>query len=523
MTVSTFEALAEVLDPNQPATMLDRDSEMMLSRLRKHLRLKLRRNRMLERRYDATQSTRHMDISVPPQLPHVEVVSGWGGKVVDSLEHRIDFRGWISTDDDMMGLDEIYSDNYMGIESSRAHVDSILYGASFVALGTGDKENDEPNVLITAESSLRSTMLWDYRARRAMCGYTSTYDENNKLINETLYTRNVTWTMVRNPQTGKVEVKRHDAHGLNRVPMVRLINCDRASNPHGRSEITPAIRYYTDAAVRTLLGMEVNREFYTVPMTFALNVRPETFGVKQNMSSEEKARLGWKIMMGHINIVPPNEENLPPADIKQLQPHPPTPYIEQVKMYAVLVAGESDLPVSYFGFPSDIPPSADSIAQAEYPLVRKAERRISSFNHSWRELAYLALLWRDGTAPSADAFRAIRCSFGDPSTPTRSARADEAQKLTASAILIPDSSVTYDRVGLTLEEQTQLEKDKRKAAARALAMAIATGQPQPAAPGATQPTVGPVQRNGNAAVPAGSPSPNNVQRGRQIAIRAGQV
>ena len=39
----------------------------------------------------------------------------------------------------------------------------------------------------------------------------------------------------------------------------------RASDVSGRSEITPAVRYYTEAAVRTLTGMEVHREVYQAP------------------------------------------------------------------------------------------------------------------------------------------------------------------------------------------------------------------------------------------------------------------
>jgi hypothetical protein len=39
-----------------------------------------------------------------------------------------------------------------------------------------------------------------------------------------------------------------------------------------------------------MLGMEVNREFYTAPQRFILNAKPEDFGVTEGMSKAEKFR-----------------------------------------------------------------------------------------------------------------------------------------------------------------------------------------------------------------------------------------
>lgn len=50
----------------------------------------------------------------------------------------------------------------------------------------------------------------------------------------------------------------------------------------------------------------------------------------------------------------------------------------------------------------------------------------------------------------------------DASTPTRAAAADEATKLIAAQVLQPDSSVTYDRIGLSQQEQDQLERERQR-------------------------------------------------------------
>ncbi|OBB63515.1 hypothetical protein A5755_21790 [Mycolicibacterium fortuitum] len=158
------------------------------------------------------------------------------------------------------------------------------------------------------------------------------------------------------------------------------------------------------------------------------------------------------------------DEDGQPVEVKlhEFRPAPPTPYIDQVKLYSQLLAAESGMPAPYLGFVTDNPASADSIRQQEYRLVKRAERRQTSFGLAWREVAYLSLLLRDGAVDPV-AFRQIGTKWRDASTPTRAAAADEAAKLIGSGVLPPDSSVTYDRIGLSQQEQQQLERDRAKA------------------------------------------------------------
>jgi hypothetical protein len=271
-----------------------------------------------------------------------------------------------------------------------------------------------------------------------------------------------------------LEVVDINTHNLNRVLMVRQINRDRATDIHGRSEISRAIRYYTDAAVRTMLGMELNREFYTTPMRVALDVFPQSLGFTDGMSDTEKARVGWNLLMGHMNIIPPQGDDTPMQQprpqVMQFPANPPTPYIEQIKAYSIQIAAESGMPASMLGFVTDNPTSADSIDKSEYRLVRRAERRIQSYRQTWKEIALLSVIARDGAdAMTLDDLRAIEPAFRDPSMPTRAAAADAAQKLVAAEILPPRSRVTWDRIGISPDDQAQLEIDWRKAQAEQLA------------------------------------------------------
>ncbi|CAM4135130.1 Phage portal protein [Nocardia ninae] len=410
--------------------------------------------------YEAKQKITHLDIAVPPQLRDLAVACGWPGTVVDVLEERLDWLGWATNNDDALGLDDIYRDNYLQLESSRAHTDTLIVGTDFVAVGKGDESAGEPEVLVTVESPSSCTAIWNYRTRRNDAALSQTRDEHGHVVLESLYVPNATVRFERGPGKKLVVVDRDD-HGLGRVPVARMRNRDRASDLEGRSEITRAVQYYTDAACRTLLGMEINREFYTAPQRYALGADPEQFGVDADASPYEKIMAGWHAAMGRLNIVPRDDDGELP-EMGQFPSNPPTPYIEQLRVYSQFVSSESGIPSPYLGFVTDNPPSADAIRQAEFRLVKRAERRQAAFGVAWREVGYLALLVRDKKV-DPEAFRRIYVNWRDASTPTRSATADEALKLVTSGVLLPDSRVTYDRIGLAPQDQERLEEEKRRA------------------------------------------------------------
>lgn len=441
-----------------PTLSLSRTEDEKVTALRHKLQRVALHNVEKSELYEGKRSAEDLGISAPEGLPElVQAVIGWPGTVVDVLEERLEFRGW--TGSDGLDLDVVYRDNQMGVESGRGHLDALVYGVGFVTVGRGGP--GEPEVLVSVESTESCTVEWDYRLRRAKMGLSQTRDENGVVVMETLYLPDE--TILFENVRGELKVVNRDRHNLGRVPVARMLNRDRASDVSGRSEITRPVVYLTDAAIRTLCGMEINREFYTSPKWTALNADPEVFGLSEDQSDTENRKAGWKATSGHMNVVPPQEDvNGNPVEVKlhEFRPAPPTPYIEQIRSYSQLLAAESGIPAPYLGFVTDNPSSADSIRQQEYRLVKRAERRQMSFGAAWLEVAYLSLLLKGGVDP--DQFRQVGVSWRDASTPTRAAAADEAQKLIASGVLLPDSSVTYDRIGLSQQEQQQLEVDRRR-------------------------------------------------------------
>ena len=432
-------------------------------------------NKIKSNLYEAKTTPEDLGISAPKDLPDlISAVAGWPGTVVDVLEERLEFRGWLGEFEDV--LSAVFRDNHLDVEAGRGHLDTLIYGVGFVAVGRGDAELGEPDVLVTPESTESCTVEWDYRRRRAVSALSQTHDAHGNVVMETLYLPDETIRFER-ALGGRLSVVARDRHGLGRVPVARMLNRDRASDVMGRSEITRPIAYYTRAAVRTLSGVEINREFYTSPKWTVLNAEPEMFGMSEDFSPQQNAQAGWKATAGKLNVIPPqvNDDGDPVTpQFHEFRPASPAPYIDQVRLYADLVCAEAGIPSNYLGFRTENPPSADSIRQQEYRLVKRAERRQKSFGHGWLEVARLAL--EIGGDFDAEAFRSVDVDWRDAATPTRAAAADEAAKLIGSGVLSPTSRVTLDRIGLSPQEQDQIEREQREAGVSALIESFRAGQ-----------------------------------------------
>jgi hypothetical protein len=419
-------------------------------------------NAEAEKRYSGEWAAEQFGISIPPTMQNLKTVAGWCGTVVDVLEERLDFLGWRTTDgEDTLGLRGVYQSNDLDVDSGMGHLDALIFGLSFVSVGTG--ADGEPSPLVTPQSPLTTTGEWSRRERRLSSALAGQF-ENGTAVGATLYLPDQTVTV--EIKGGSWRVVDRDQHRLGRVPVVLMPNRVRGSRQIGRSEISRAVRYYADAAARTLLGLEVNREFYNAPQRIGLNVSDDMF---QDAAGNPVSP--WTSIMGRVWNIPANDDGAPGPDVKQFPPSSPAPYIDQVKGYATLLAAEAGIPPTYLGFQTDNPASADAIRAGEARLIKRAERRQASFGRAWREVGRLSLLVRDGEVPE-DYDSRVSVSWRDAATPTRAAAADEATKLVAAEILPSDSSVTYDRVGLSPDEQQRVQTDKRQQAGRQVIRAL---------------------------------------------------
>lgn len=417
------------------------------------------KNDELEQYYEGKNRLKDLRISLPPQLTAVEAVVGWSGTAVDVLEERLDFEGYLGGDS--FGLNEIYRANHLDLEASLGHKDAFIFGAGFVTIGNGYSGEADP--LITIESPNRMTALYDLRTRRVSAALLLDRDSNGNPTTASLYLMDQT-IMLEYSNSRWVDVNRSE-HNLGRVMVAPLINNPRSSDPHGRSEITPALRSLTNSAMRTLLGAEVAREFYSAPQRYALGADESTFTDADGLPLNP-----WNVIQGRMLALPYNEvENVMPQ-VGQFQANDPRPYFDQIRAYAQLAAAETALPASYFGMQTDNPASADAIRQMEARLVKRAERRQKQFGRTWTEVAQLAVMLRDGL--KADALpvelTTVRPIWRDASTPTRAASADEAVKLIAAGVFPADSEIVMNRLGLSDSDKAMLRAEQRAANAKNL-------------------------------------------------------
>lgn len=400
--------------------------------------------------YEGTMQVPDLGISVPPILKHVQEVIGWPGTVVDVLEERLDWYGW----DDNKVLETVYEENQLSYESSLGHLDSLLYGVSFMAAHVGRK--GEPDILVTSESAKDLTGLWDRRKRRLTVAASVKRDGDGKVTGGAFYTENETHFY------GKIGERwvsdgKPDRHNLGRVPIVRMINRGRAGRRGGKSEISRAVRGYTDAAVRTLLGMEINREFYSAPQRYVLGAKEDAF-----VDEAGNPVPGWKAIMGSVWGLERDDEALSGDGLPvvgQFDPSPPGPYLEQIRGLGQLLSAEAGIPPTYLGFATDQAASADAIRALEARLVKRAERRQDSWSPSYKELGEIILMLQ-----GENELENIHPIWRDAATPTRSADTDRTVKLVQIGMMPPSSSVAMEMAGLSPSQQKRLKRDRNEQA-----------------------------------------------------------
>lgn len=432
---------------------LSDDEQRTLTGLLGQLEAVQRHNTLVERYYEGKQRVRDLGIAIPPHLRMLETVVGWPGTTVDVLEERLDIDGWMTPDDgqDELGVGDIVEDNQLDTESSEGHLDTLVYGISFITVGTGAA--GEPSPLVTVESPRWMTAAWNRRTRRVDAALSVSWGDDfpGQVTAATLYLPRQTLRAKVNG-IGQWRVEDRDEHDLDEPPVRRLVNRPRRGDPGGRSEITRAVRAYTDNAVRTLLGMEVSREFFAAPMLWVLGANESAF-----VGADGKPKSAWETYIGRIKAIEGSEEGQNP-DVKQFAGSSPAPFLEQLRGLARMLAAEAAIPESYLGVHSDNPSSADAIRALESRLVKRAERRQRTFGAAWGSAMRLALTIAHGSDPGVTP----RPVWRDASTPTRAAAADEATKLVGASVLPPHSRVTAARVGLSETEQTIIEGERRR-------------------------------------------------------------
>ncbi|GLP64329.1 putative structural protein - phage associated [Streptomyces sp. TUS-ST3] len=450
--------------PELPLVYLSDDELALINMLRADMQ-RDRYNLLLRDAYfNGEQLVRDLGISIPPQLKGLHTVIGWPRVGVESLEERLDLEAFRWADgSDSADLSEIAEANDLFDESSLAHLDALVYGREYLAVGSGDCGTPDCPPLISAESPLDMTLMWDARLRMGTAalrecqadGFVESGPEERMIV---LYLPDQTVTALPSP-SGGWEVIDRDMHNLGVVPVVRMANRQRTADRVGKSEITPEVMSITDAACRRLMGMEVAAEFFGAPQRYILGASESAF-----QDAEGNAKSAWETYIGRVLALERDEDGNVPT-VGQFAAHDPTAMTRIIDLYARIMSSQFGLPPHMLGYTTDNPASADAIRSTEAKLVKRSERRIRRYGAAWQQAMRLALWVRDGEPP--DKTRRIETVWRNPATPTVAAQADATVKLVQAGILPADSDVTLEMAGLTEGQRQRVRADRRRSTAAA--------------------------------------------------------
>lgn len=457
------------------------DEMVLLNVLLERMARKQIRNRLRTKYYDAKQVTKNLGIAIPPQLNSIETVIGWPAKSVDDLEQRIDLEGFVipgATWGDF-GLDKIWYDNHMALESSQAHASALKYAVSFVAVLAGSA--GQPDVVIRPLSAMTSTGLWDSVLRRIDSALTITrVDELGQVVEFILLTAAdvVTCSM---DGLGRWTVER-SGNVLGRAPVAALPFKPDLESPFGTSRISRAVMSITDRAIRSLLRMEVSAEFYSAPQRYVLGADEKAF-----KGPNGELKTGWEVTLGKMLALDRDPDSDKDPVVGQFPQMTMQPHMDMVRSDAALFSGETGIPVNSLGIIHDNPASDAAMQTAYLPLVKTAERAAVPFGIGWVDTMNMAVQVRDKLAEPNAGLAGMRAKFRNPATSTRTEAALATSEFIKSFPWAAESEVALEMFGVDRVDIDRLLADKRRGTVSALvqnlpaAVQAATADPQIAA------------------------------------------
>jgi len=406
--------------------------------------------------YNGEQRLADLGISIPPQLAGVRTVVDWPRICVDPLVQRCVVDGFRMPD--ATDVDEEFQQHWqandLDAEAPLAFLDALVFGRGYMIVGSPDRPGDSP--LVTVESPLNMTVTWDPRTRKIRYAYQAYEVEG--VFRSVLYTPEQTIHMSRDSATGGGPwvIDDRDQHGFGEPPVVRLVNRARTANREGRSEITPSIMNTTDSACRALLGMEIAREFYSIPHRYILGAQESDF-----VAADGTPKSAMQMTMSKFLAFERDEEGNVPQ-VGQFAAFNPAVFTQIIDEHAQLMASYTGFPPSYFGQTTTAnPASADAIRVSENGLVRRAEVVQGQFSGPLEDVMRLVWRFANGGAEAPAEMQRLETDWEPAATPTLAGTTDALFKQAQMGAVPPTSDVVLKRLGYSAVERARLEVDRK--------------------------------------------------------------
>ncbi len=478
----SFPGLPSLSIPSLPNLTLSDDEKNLLSRLQSEALRCRDEMELSEAYYLGEQIIDNLRIAVPKELEFLRTIVGWGALAVDPYveRHAVDcFRLTDGTDADPY-LSALWAENGLDAELPLAITDALSMGRGWWVVGSPLESGGAPQ--ITVESPLNLAAIWNLRGTEPEAVFHEYWADGRR--HAALLVPNQTITLATNDKN-EWEIVNRDEHDFGFVPVVRMANGARSNSRAGRSAINPALRSTIDGACRTLLGLEVSREIYSVPQRIILGAAESDF-----QKSDGTPKSAWETYITST-LGLERDENGDLPDIKQLQVYDPSTFTKLIENAASRAASIVLAPPQEIGlYTQGNPVSADAQNTSESRRNRRARSQQAAFGVPLaRVMQYAAMFDNKGVLP--DQLRGIAVDWISVKEDDFVGSADAISKLVAAGSIPATSDVTLKRAGFNAVERARLAQDRSADDGRQLARALAAGlvPPQQGATGGNAPSV----------------------------------
>jgi hypothetical protein len=442
--------------PTLQSLFLSEEEKNLVTRLMATVDRQQAGMRLTNAYYEGEQTLTNLGIAIPKELESLRTVIGWPALAVDPIAERLSIDGFrlpgrTSTDDSLW---ELWSGNDMPAQFAMGTIDALAMRSSWVTVGSNP---DGGMPIMRVESPLNMAAVWDGRTMSLAAVLQRYYEEENAqavlyLPGQSLY--------LATDANGNWQLVRRDRHG-GPIPVERIVNRPRTHDLDGRSEITPFVMQWTDAACRTLLQMQVAGEFYSVPQRYILGVTEEDF-----KDSNGNTKTAWESYITKYLALERDDDGELPV-VGQFPAYDPSVFTRVLDFYASKLAGPLRATPQDFGiYTEGNPPSADAVQFTEGRRDRYAVRKQEQHGPGWvRALQHAVRIDNGGNLPKNLA--RIDVDWAPPTEPSMTARGTYIQQLVTSEVLPPQADVTRQIAGLTAIQRAQLRQEEQEHAGRA--------------------------------------------------------
>jgi len=445
---------------------------------------KLRRNMIRTQYYEHKNVLKDLGIAIPPELTSIELVLGWPSKAVDTLARRCKLEGFAApgVDLDSLGIDVLMRDNDMDIELPQVISSAFLHSCSFMSVTQGDTTAGEPEILISSQSALYASGVWDHRLRRLKSAMTIVDFNTLGLVTQLVVfmrAKTIRCVLV----DGVWQITRM-VHSLDRLPVEVIPYRPELHRPFGRSRISRTVMGLTDSALRTLFRMEVSAEFYSAPQRWIMGADEKMF-VDENGNPKTQ----WQAVMGRVWAAPAVEDTGTLPTVGEFHAASQQPHIEQLRSLASMFASEASLPLSELGIIQDNPSSAEAIEAAERGLIGEAKAATETIGPRLVRVITTALQIREGWDTVPPEIAKLDARWRKPEQPLDSAVGDFIIKVAQAFPWLAESRVLVEQLGWDENTVERAWADKRRASASSVVNALRTNPtPRPPLPNQATPS-----------------------------------